>query len=87
MSVNFIQGEDKYVKLLIHSQNDEPFEIEGAEYELRRYTDVEESGECIVDGHYISAKLNPEKTGQYELIVTYRVADTVRKAKIRIEVV
>ena len=87
MNVRYILGEDKYVKLLIHSQNNEPFEIQSARYELKRYGNIEQSGECVVDGHYISAKLCPEKIGAYEFVTTYMIADTVRKAKIRIEVV
>lgn len=86
MNAKYILGEDKHVTLLIHSQNNEPFEIESAQYELKRNGNVEDSGQCVIDGHYVKAKLNPKATGLYEYIVTYSVADETRKAKIRIEV-
>lgn len=86
MNAKYILGEDKHVTLLIHSQNDEPFKIESATYELKRSGNVEDSGACVIDGHYVKAKLSPEATGFYDYIVTYSVADETRKAKIRIEV-
>lgn len=38
--IRFILGEDKHVKLLVRSPNDEPFTILTASYELARYTDI-----------------------------------------------
>lgn len=58
--VKFILGEDKHVKLLIRSPNDEPFTILSAHYSLLRYGEVEASGECEIDGHYLDVKISPQ---------------------------
>lgn len=86
MTVKYILGEDKYVKLLLHSPKNEPFEVESAMYELSTGNQVESTGSATVDGHYISMKLSPKTRGFYKLTVTYAVADTVRKVKIDVYV-
>lgn len=87
MLVRYIQGEDKYVKIRIHSPDNEPFIIESAQYELLRYNQIVVQGPAVITEHCISAKLSPNEKGHYTLIFTYYVADTVRKVKIDIEVV
>ena len=47
--IRFILGEDKHVKLLVRSPNDEPFTILTASYELARYTDIVVQGECDIN--------------------------------------
>ena len=80
--VVFILGEDKHVKLLIRSPNNEPFTILSASYELIRYGEVET---CE---HYLDIKLSPKvKSRSYELEVTYTVADSTRKTRIEVEVI
>lgn len=86
-TVKYILGEDKYIKLWVHSPDNEPFIIEWAEYELALNTEVVDKGQCIVEDHYISRKLAPSEIGVYILTITYRVADTTRKTKLRLEVV
>lgn len=87
MEVRFILGEDKYVKLKIYSQKNEQFVIEDATYELTMGNEVVEEGSASIDGHYISVKLCPKKTGFHMLTITYNVADTVRKVKVKVDVV
>ena len=86
--VKFILGEDKHVKLLIRSPNDEPFTILSASYKLIRYGEVETCGECEINEHYLDIKLSPKvKSRSYELEVTYTVADSTRKTRIEVEVI
>ena len=86
--VRFIQGEDKHVKLLVRAPNDEPFTILSATYILSRFGEVEAEGECDLNGHYLDIKMEPKKkTKSYILEITYAVADSVRKARIEVEVV
>ena len=86
--IRFILGEDKHVKLLVRSPNDEPFTILSASYSLARYTtDVVAQGECDISGHYLDCKIAPEEKGTHTLEVTYAVADSIRKARIEVEVV
>lgn len=85
--VKFILGEDKHVKLLIRSPNDEPFTILSAHYSLLRYGEVEASGECEIDGHYLDVKISPYNKSCYVLEITYVVADSTRKARIEVEVI
>ena len=56
--VRFIQGEDKHVKLLVRSPNNEPFTILAASYSLSRFGEVESHGECEINGHYLDIKLH-----------------------------
>lgn len=86
--VRFIQGEDKHVKLLVRAPNDEPFTILSATYILSRFGEVEAEGECDINGHYLDIKMEQKKkTKSYILEITYAVADSVRKARIEVEVV
>ena len=85
--IRFILGEDKHVKLLVRSPNDEPFTILTASYELARYTDIVVQGECDINEHYLDCKIAPEEKGTHILEVTYTVADSIRKARIEVEVV
>ena len=85
--VNFILGEDKHIELLIRSPNNEPFTIISASYDLRRYGEVEASGKCDINGHYLDIKLAPQRKACYVLEVTYMVADSTRKARIEVEVI
>ena len=85
--VKFILGEDKHIELLIRSPNNEPFTIISASYDLRRYGEVEASGECDINGHYLDIKLAPQCKACYVLEVTYMVADSTRKARIEVEVI
>ena len=85
--IRFILGEDNHVKLLVRSPNDEPFTILTASYELARYTDIVVQGECDINGHYLDCKIAPKEKGTHVLEVTYTVADSIRKARIEVEVV
>lgn len=85
--VKFILGEDKHIELLIRSPNNEPFTIISASYDLRRYGEMEASGECDINGHYLDIKLAPQCKACYVLEVTYMVADSTRKARIEVEVI
>lgn len=57
--IRFILGEDKHVKLLVRSPNDEPFTILTAAYKLSRYTDIVAQGECDINNHYLDCKIAP----------------------------
>ena len=85
--VRFIQGEDKHVKLFVRAPNDEPFTILSATYTLSRFGEVEAKGECDINGHYLDCKIAPKEKGTHVLEVTYTVADSIRKARIEVEVV
>lgn len=85
--IRFIRGEDKHVKLLVRSPNDEPFTILTAAYKLSRYTDIVAQGECDINNHYLDCKIAPAEKGMHILEVTYTVADSTRKARIEVEVI
>ncbi|RHP05532.1 hypothetical protein [Dorea sp. AF36-15AT] len=84
--IKFIQGEDKHVKLLVRSPDNEPFTILSASYTLSRYGEVEAQGECYIDDHYLDIKIAPTKKALYILEVTYVVGDSTRKARLEVEV-
>lgn len=85
--IRFILGEDKHVKLLVRSPNDEPFTILTASYKLVRYTEIVVQGDCDINGHYLDCKIAPKEKGAHILEVTYTVADSIRKARIEVEVI
>lgn len=86
--VRFIQGENKHIKLLVRAPNDEPFTILSATYTFSRFGEIEAEGECDINGHYLDIKMEPKKkTRSYILEITYAVADSVRKARIEVDVV
>lgn len=89
MQVEFILGEDKYVKIRVYDPVGAHFAIFGAQYELIRYGRPIEKGNAIISGedeHEISARISPPEKGGYVLEFTYQVADTTRKARVDIEV-
>lgn len=87
MNIDFILGEDKYVKFLVRSAKNDEFTIHSAKYELYLDTELEQIGECTIRGHYIDIKLSPlTKSSLYRLVITYVIADETLKAKARIEV-
>lgn len=85
--IRFILGEDKHVKLLVRSPSDEPFTILTASYKLSRYTENVVQGDCDINGHYLDCKIAPKEKGAHILEVTYTVADSIRKARIEVEVI
>lgn len=85
--IRFILGEDKHVKLLVRSPNDEPFTILTASYKLSRYTDTVAQGERDINNHYLDCKIAPAEKGMHILEITYTVADSTRKARIEVEVI
>jgi len=87
MDIDFILGEDKHVRFLVHSSKNDEFTIHSAKYELYLDTALEQSGDGTIDGHYIDVKLNPlTKSSLYKLIITYVIADETLKTQVRIEV-
>ena len=55
---------------------------------ISRFGEIEAEGECDINGHYLDIKMEPKKkTRSYILEITYAVADSVRKARIEVEVV
>ena len=80
MNINFILGEDKYLKFLVKSTKNEEFEISRATYKLYKDRELETEG--------ITVKLNPlSKSMRYCLEITYYIADEILKKRVQIEVV
>ena len=46
-----------------------------------------QEGECDINDHYLDCKIAPKEKGTHILEVTYAVADSIRKARIEVEVV
>lgn len=84
--LRFHLGEEKHVRLLVHSTNQEPFTIRSASYELKYIGKVEASGECIISDHLIDAKIAPQKRCTYQLDIIYCVADETMVEQIEVRV-
>lgn len=74
--IKFIQGEDKHVKLLVRSPDNEPFTILSASYTLSRYGEAEAQGECHIDDHYLDIKIAPTKKAAYAGIGSHALTST-----------
>lgn len=81
--INFIRGEDRHVRFRVHSAKGTDMIVESASYELKKYGEVEASGQCEIEKEntdvYLDMKLFPQSTGRYSLEITYRVADETLK--------
>ena len=75
--IRFILGEDKHLKLLVRSPNDEPFTILTASYELARYTDIVVQGECDINDHYLDCKIAPKEKGTHVLLIIRMTIHTI----------
>lgn len=75
--IRFYVGENRHVRIRIHARNNEPFVIREATWRLKNNYDVEEDGECLIDGDVIDAQIAPQMKTTYRLYFTYKVADEV----------
>lgn len=77
MNVVFDFGENRHVRLLIHSLKRESFEIIDASYILKKKgADTPEAdGISNINEHIIDTIISPKERGEYDLKVTYHIAD------------
>lgn len=75
--VELEHGENRHVKLKIHSCKQEDFYIIDAKYSLLRCGDEvpEEEGTCNIHDKVIDTVINPKRTGTYHLKITYYILD------------
>lgn len=84
--VRFFLGEEKHIRLMVHSTRNDPFSIRNATWELSWAGRVEASGTCEVDDHILDAIICPKKATVYQLAITYRIADETLIEKIEVVV-
>lgn len=86
--IRFDMGEERHVRLLIHSAGDTPFVIRSASWSLTGYGDVRESGECEIIDHIIDAYITaPARRTVYRLTITYVINDETLVEQLELEVV
>lgn len=73
--INFDIGESRHVKLLIKAQNNEPFTIKSANWELIKSDQTEAEGACSIENHIIDAFITPQTSSVYKLRYIYQIAD------------
>lgn len=71
----FYLGEERHIRLLVHSKEGIPFSIQKSNWELQKLGKVEQCGECKITDHELDMKISPKEKGNYKLLVTYEVAD------------
>lgn len=84
--INFYAGEQRHVKLVVHATDNAQFSIRSASWELLWAGQVEASGDCVIDGNTIDAYIAPKKRTDYELRITYEVADETRVEVVKVVV-
>lgn len=84
--IQFYAGEDKHVRLMVHAANGEPFTIREASWSLSYAGTEEASGECVIDDHVLIAKISPARQTNYQLAITYKVADETLIEKLEVVV-
>ena len=56
--VQFYLGEQRHIRLQVHSKENLPFTIRNATWELQYLGKVEASGDCSVQDHILDVKLH-----------------------------
>lgn len=68
-------------------EQDKPFTIRNARYELIYMNEIEDSGECTVNEHEICTGLiSPKNAGTYRLKYVYEIAGEIWVDNLRIKV-
>lgn len=89
--IDFILGENKYVKFAVRSRKQEPFAIRAASWELYHNGLLECSGECEIEKQgaelYLQIMLAPEhRSKKYQLCITYQTGEEICKHTENMEV-
>lgn len=87
--MNFIQGEQKEVRIKILSRKNQLFTIASATYELFKFGldgTNEATGTASIDSDEIYTLVNPIDKGVYTLRFTYTIAAETFKADVQLEV-
>ena len=85
---SWILGEGKYVELEVCSTQKGEVTIPSASWSLTPETaaEAEQSGACEVEGNRIRALIEPQKTGNYTLEITYELQPETRKVRVMVDV-
>ena len=73
--VQFYLGEQRHIRLQVHSKENLPFTIRNATWELQYLGKEEASGDCSVQDHILDVKIAPLQKTLYRLLIAYEVAD------------
>lgn len=87
--MNVDLGEQFHVKCEVKPKCEQelPFEIKLARYELIDLnSEIEDQGECMINGHVLDAFISPKKEGRYRLKIIYQIADETWVDNIRLKV-
>ena len=70
-------GETRHIMLEVVSIKNDEFVISSASYVLRNEQTGEDetAGSCNIIAHLIDTVIEPKERGEYQLIVTYKIAD------------
>lgn len=83
------QGEVRQIGIEVISRVREDFEIETAEYEIKKPDDdtIIQAGVATIEGNKILTLFSASHTGTFYCTLTYRIGPEILKAKLRLEVV
>ncbi|MDD3253836.1 MAG: hypothetical protein PHV18_14910 [Lachnospiraceae bacterium] len=85
--ISFDAGEQRHIKILIHSIKNDPFVIRNAKWELVCAGTVESYGDCEIEEHVIDAFIAPQSRSMYRLRIQYEIADEVLVEQMEVVVV
>ena len=82
--IDFILGENKYVKFAVRSRKEENFSINSASWELYHNGMLEDSGNCDILRNetelHLQIMLAPKcRSRNYQLCITYQTGNETRK--------
>jgi hypothetical protein len=86
-SVEFILGEDREVRFVVHAAETDVFSIKSATWELARGDELEAKGGCLVDGSTVRAQIQPLVKAFYRLEITLAIGNETIKKRIRLVVI
>lgn len=89
--IDFILGENKYVKFAVRSRKEENFSINSASWELYHNGMLEDSGNCDILRNetelHLRIMLAPKcRSRKYQLCITYQTGNETRKHTESMEV-
>mgnify|MGYP003304265337 CR=1 FL=1 len=84
--IKFLLGESRALEFEITHQNNEPFVIREAKYELFKNNELVDEGDMVITDHILSVVFTPEERGFYLFKFLYTIGNATRGGQYHINV-
>jgi hypothetical protein len=83
----FDKGEIRAVGIEVKSKSGDQFVIDTAEYVVSLQSEMQERGQCGIDGHRLTMLFHADNVGLHKILFTYTIADEKLIDEVLVEVV